>query len=335
MINCIAVGKKYTDVFVLQNINLQIPKGNLVALTGESGCGKTTLLRLLAGLETLTEGCIAINQQVVADPTTWVKPEKRRVGMVFQDYALFPHLTVAENIAYGLAPKSKNTMLGNEMLDLVGLQGYQKRYPHELSGGQQQRIALARALAPQPEVLLLDEPFSNLDEIRREQLRDELCQIIRQTRITAILVTHDTKDALLTADKVALLRKGQLLQYETPQNLYQRPADSYTALFFGKANLLTGTPTETGLQTALGTFATQKQTISIRPEHLALVNPEITPTKAMVQQISFGGVLQELQVQIQHSPKGEYTVLQVKAPNHLTFKQGEVVGIEVLHWVGV
>jgi iron(III) transport system ATP-binding protein len=325
-----SIAKKYTDIFVLKNINFEVQQGTLVALTGESGCGKTTLLRLIAGLEVPSEGSISIDNQIVADKHKWVKPEKRKVGKVFQDYALFPHLTVAQNIAYGLTDRKTEKSKIADILALVGLQNYEKRYPHELSGGQQQRVALARALAPQPQVLLLDEPFSNLDEIRREQLRDEICQIIRETGITAILVTHDTKDALLAADKVVLLRRGELLQYETPQNLYQHPADSYTALFFGKANLIKGTSTKEGLQTILGTFDTQKQLVSIRPEHFEVKNAANAKIVAQVEQINFGGMLQDATVCV-----GRDTKLQIKVSNLLQLKKNEVIGLEVLHWVGI
>jgi iron(III) transport system ATP-binding protein len=328
MLQIKAVSKQYASntPFALQNIDLEIAKGDFVALTGESGCGKTTLLRLIAGLETLTEGSICIDNQIVADKKTWLKPEHRKVGMVFQDYALFPHLNVKENIAYGLSKNTQRDSKIHEILEIVGLVGYEKRYIHELSGGQQQRIALARALAPQPQVLLLDEPFSNLDEMRREQLRDEICQIIRQTQITAILVTHDTKDALLTADKVALLRKGHLVQYETPQNLYRQPKDSYTALFFGKANLLTGIKNNQYLQTAIGNLETDQSIISIRPEHIKLTKPENKPLTAIVKTIRFGGILQDVTIELNK------VLLNVKTDNRLKLTINEVVGVEIEEW---
>ena len=331
MLHLEAVTKQYNKntQFALKNINLVIKRGDFVALTGESGCGKTTLLRLIAGLETLTNGSISIDNQVVADKKHWVKPESRKVGMVFQDYALFPHLTVSENIGYGLNDKNLKATKIHEVLDFVGLLGYEKRYIHELSGGQQQRVALARALAPQPQVLLLDEPFSNLDEIRREQLRDEMCQLIRHIGITAVLVTHDTKDALLTADKVALLKKGELLQYETPQNLYHRPMDSYTALFFGKANLVSGEKTPNGLQTILGEFATDKNIISIRPEHISLINSENAAIKAIIKDVRFGGILQDVTILV------ENISFHVKVDNQKKVLKDEIVGLQIMEWRGL
>jgi iron(III) transport system ATP-binding protein len=316
--------KKYpnnTD-FALQDISFEVERGNLVALTGESGCGKTTLLRIIAGLEIPTSGEIRIDQQVVVGKGVFVKPEKRKVGMVFQDYALFPHLTVAENVAYGLNTGEKNSRV-QEMLGLVGLVGYEKRYPHQLSGGQQQRVALARALAPQPQVLLLDEPFSNLDELLREQLRDEICQIIRQTGITAILVTHDTKDAIITADKIALLRKGKLQHFASPLSLYKEPQDTYTATFLGRANLLFAEQLTNAWKNILGALPTHKKAFCIRPEHIGLQPITNTSLIGTVTDLRFAGVYQEATVQV------EGLNLQVRTDNQTTLHKNEKVGLEV------
>ena len=206
-----SVTKKFSAKAVaIRNIDLQVAQGELLALTGESGCGKTTLLRLIAGLESPDHGTIEIDNTLVAGPHTMVPPQQRPVGLVFQDYALFPHMTVLQNVLFGLKsyPIKQAKERSKEMLDLVNLPGLEKRYPHELSGGQQQRVAIARSLAPKPKLLLLDEPFSNLDTLLRDQVRQELLMILRKAGTTVILVTHDVQDALSMADSIAVLRNG-------------------------------------------------------------------------------------------------------------------------------
>lgn len=288
------LAKKYAQAkdFAVRNFSLSIEKGEIVAITGESGCGKTTLLRLIAGLEVPDNGSISIYSQVVADTKTWVKPEKRKVGMVFQDYALFPHLSVYDNISFGLNRDTDKKQRINELLTLVGLEGYEKRYPHELSGGQQQRVALARALAPSPAVLLLDEPFSNLDEVLKEQVREELHQIIRQSNMTTLLVTHDTKDALTMADRIAVMKKGALQQCSSPQQLYEQPDNEYVAKFFGKINIL-----ENENLTAIDMPNREGKKIGVRPEHIVLSKANEQGMKSItgiIQKIHFFGAYQEL-----------------------------------------
>ena len=217
---------------------MNIEKGELIALVGESGSGKSSLLRALTGLEDPFSGSITLNDRRLFDASVNVSPGDRNIGLVFQDYSLFPHLSVADNIAYGLNRQQDKMATVKSYLQLVGLENYEKRYPHELSGGEQQRVALARALAPQPQILLLDEPFSNLDEALKDRLREDLFAILKQTETTAILVTHDIEDAMRVADRIAVLQKGQLRQMDTPQTLYQQPADLYVARFFGEINLL-------------------------------------------------------------------------------------------------
>lgn len=197
----------------LRNFTIDIEKGEIVSILGESGSGKSTILRLISGLEVPSSGMIKINHKVIIDDKEFIPPEKRGVGMVFQDYALFPHMTVEQNIKFGLKDmnkKEKDNRL-NEVLDLVNLKGFEKRYPYELSGGQQQRVALARALAPRPSVLLLDEPFSNLDADLQIEIRGELKKIIKQAGITSIFVTHDKEDSKAIADKVVILKEGEII----------------------------------------------------------------------------------------------------------------------------
>ncbi len=241
-------------------VDLAVGRGEILALVGESGSGKTTLLRLASGLEQPDEGEILIGGRLVADgrQRVWIPPEKRNVGLVFQGGALFPHRTVADNIRFGVVARSRKEQatLVAEMLSLVGLSGFQSRFPHELSGGERQRLALARALAPRPDVILLDEPFTSLDIALHRSLRDEIVDILRAIKATTILVTHDPEDALSVGDRVAILREGVIEQHGTPTEVYKRPVNGYCARLFGPANALTrnGGTTEW-----------------IRPEHCRLI----------------------------------------------------------------
>ena len=224
----------------MQNLSLQVEPGESVALLGPSGCGKTTLLRLIAGLERPVCGTIQLGDRFVSGAPgrggTWVAPESRRVGMVFQDWALFPHLTVDRNVGYGLERSKQTHGRIADALDLVGLSGFGERMPSTLSGGQQQRVALARALAPRPGVLLLDEPFSNLDSSLREDVRSEVRRLLIELGITAVFVTHDQDEAFVVGDRVGVLREGRLAQVDTPDGLYRRPADPFVADFVGTAS---------------------------------------------------------------------------------------------------
>ncbi|MBC8160602.1 MAG: ABC transporter ATP-binding protein [Roseiflexaceae bacterium] len=224
----------------LDGLSLEVLRGEIMALLGPSGCGKSTTLRLIAGLEQPDDGEIWLNGAMVASPRHSAPPEARGIGMVFQDYALFPHLTVLENVAFGLhrLPKSQRHARAAQALALVGLGEFGARYAHQLSGGQQQRVALARALAPRPAVVLLDEPFSNLDAALRVQMRDDLRDILRRAEATAIFVTHDQAEALALGDRVALLRAGRLEQVGRPDELFQRPRTRFVAEFMGAADFV-------------------------------------------------------------------------------------------------
>ncbi|MDX1279110.1 ABC transporter ATP-binding protein, partial [Oceanihabitans sediminis] len=222
-------GKSYA----LENVTFNLKAGQVCAIVGESGSGKTTLVRLIAGLERPDNGSITMNEKVIASLDKFVQPEKRKIGLVFQEYALFPHLTILENVLYGISKVKNKKEKAQEMLDLVGLSGMEKRYPHQLSGGQQQRVALARALAPEPSLLILDEPFSNLDTMLRTQLRNEVFDIIKKTEVTVLFVTHDTQDALSVADEILILQKGKVIQKDVAENLYVKPNTLYVASLFG------------------------------------------------------------------------------------------------------
>lgn len=220
----------------VDDISLKVEKGEILALVGESGSGKTTLLRTIAGLEHPDEGSLLLSGEVIAEKKKAVPPHLRNIGMVFQDYALFPHMTIAENVGFGLKGKSnaEKKEIIEETLALTGLHESLTKYPHQLSGGQQQRVALARALAPKPSILLLDEPFSNLDTILHDRIREDLRRIVKATGITTILVTHHTRDALCMADKIAVIHNGNLLQAGTPKTVYETPESGYVANLFGK-----------------------------------------------------------------------------------------------------
>ncbi|MDF3129015.1 ABC transporter ATP-binding protein [Kiritimatiellaeota bacterium B1221] len=222
----------------LNALDLVVHPGETLALVGESGSGKSTLLRLICGLEKPDAGRLFLNGTCIADRDCWTPPEQRNMGMVFQDGALFPHLSVEENIAYGLKKSCRKQKCQRieSLLCLVGMDGFQKRYPHELSGGERQRLAVIRSLAPEPDILLLDEPFSNLDPALRRNLRTDVMEIFRELKTTAIMVTHDSEDALHVGDRVAVLRKGQLEQIGTPHQIYHVPASGYSARIFGEAN---------------------------------------------------------------------------------------------------
>lgn len=232
----------YQQQKIVEDINFNLVEGEISCLLGPSGCGKTTILRTIAGFEKPVAGTIRLNNMVISDAEKVVPPEKRRIGMVFQDFALFPHLTVEQNIIFGLNKKNpdRNQKRCNELLKLINLEGFNNKYPHQLSGGQQQRIALARAMAPRPEILLLDEPFSSLDVELREQLAREIRQILKQENITAILVTHDQNEAFAMADKVGLINKGELIQWDTPYNLYHKPLTRFAADFIGQGEFVAG-----------------------------------------------------------------------------------------------
>ncbi len=234
---------KFGDRLVVDRLSMAVSPGSLVCLLGPSGCGKTTALRAIAGFQPVSAGEVRINAEVVSRPGYTLAPEKRRLGMVFQDNALFPHQRVAENIAAGLRhqPREPAQTIVDSLTERVGLGGLAGRYPHELSGGQQQRVALARALAPQPALLLMDEPFSNLDLELRERLGQEVRELLKEQGTTCVLVTHDQHDAFALGDKVGVLADGRILQWDTPYNLYHEPNSRFVADFIGEGVFLPGT----------------------------------------------------------------------------------------------
>ncbi|MGE3621825.1 MAG: ABC transporter ATP-binding protein [Acidimicrobiia bacterium] len=267
--------QRYGGPDVLRGVDLSVAPGSVVALLGPSGCGKTTLLRSIAGLERPYAGEIRIGDRPVRDDRTFVAPERRRIGMVFQDWALFPHLSVAANVGYGLPRAERRGPRVVEALEMVGLGGFGDRAPATLSGGQQQRVALARALAPHPSVLLLDEPFSNLDTSLRVEVRAEVHQLLAELGITTVFVTHDQEEAFVLGDHVAVMLDGEIVQQAPPAVLYDRPATPWVARFVGDANLLAGRADGSRASTGLGVLDLRDERsgpvqVLARPEELRL-----------------------------------------------------------------
>lgn len=257
---------------VIKGVDLEVKEGEFVALLGPSGCGKTTTLRIVAGLEPADSGTIGIAGREVMNDSKSVPAERRKVGLVFQEYALFPHLTVGRNVAFGLSRGSPRKTVVADFLALVGLAGLQDRYPRELSGGQQQRVALARALAPRPDILLLDEPFSNLDPALRSQVRAEVRDILKASGCTSVLVTHDQEEALSMADRIAIMFDGRITQFESARELYDRPTSIAVASFVGDACFLPGIANGRTIHCALGQL---RITESASGPRKALVRPEM------------------------------------------------------------
>ncbi len=293
------ISVNYDTTKAVDKVSLKVKQGEIACLLGPSGCGKTTILRAIAGFESLDSGSIKLSDKLVSDKFKTVKPEKRSVGMVFQDFALFPHLNIENNIKFGISKlKSKaQNQRTVELLKLVGMQKFAKRYPHELSGGQQQRVALARALAPKPKLLLLDEPFSGLDIDLKSDLTLEVRNILKEENITAILVTHDQNEAFAMADKIGVMQDGKLLQYAAGYDLYHKPNSAFVADFIGKGVLIDGVVTEdnkvkTSLMSLEGKVPTGckpgcKVKVLIRPDDI--VHDDCSPRTATIKYKNFQG----------------------------------------------
>ena len=249
---CKNLKKSFNGQPVVEDVSFAVAPGQILALLGPSGCGKTTTLRLMAGFEELDDGSVEIEGRLVAGPRRHMPPEKRRAGMVFQDYAIFPHLSVAANIGFGLPRSADKERRIQDTLALVGLSGLGQRMPHELSGGQQQRVALARALAPQPAVLLLDEPFSNLDAALRAAVRQEVRELLKESGTTAVFVTHDQEEALFLGDEIAVMNNGRLEQVGPAATVFHQPRTRFVAQFIGQTDFMPGVVGQQGVETPLG-----------------------------------------------------------------------------------
>ena len=334
------VAISYSGHTVIKDISFSLAKGQIGCLLGPSGCGKTTLLRAIAGFEPVATGNISLQQQVVSSDSLQQAPEQRQVGMVFQDFALFPHLNVADNISFGLGHLSRPARKAKvqQLLQLVGLPDFAKRHIYQLSGGQQQRVALARALAPQPKMLLLDEPFSSLDTELREGLAREIRHILQQLGITAVMVTHDQHEAFAMADMIGVMERGKLQQWATPAELYHQPANRFVADFIGRGVFLTGTVLDDHkVATSLGVFAMPDTArfspgsmvdVLVRPDDI--VQDSSSDIKARVQSKAFRGSHTLYQLQL----AGGETVLSLQL-SHVNYAIGEQIGIrpELAHLV--
>jgi iron(III) transport system ATP-binding protein len=322
----------------VQQFSLDIKRGEIVSLLGPSGSGKTTTLRMIAGFELPDSGTISIDGAVVHSSVHSVPPEKRGIGMVFQDYALFPHLNIEKNVAFGiqkLSRKDRDARV-NEVLKLVGLTEFKTRMPNELSGGQQQRVALARALAPAPKVVLMDEPFSNLDTSLKERMRTDVATILRNAGVAAIIVTHDQQDAFAISDRVVVMNQGVIQQIDEPKAMYRCPNNCFVAQFIGKTNLLQGrlAADQKHVFTHIGKVCLpavtkdliDQVTLSIRPEGCRLVDQGTYCGE--VQNVVYSGSNQEVTVRLR-TDDGQYTNMLVYAPIEHDVKPGEIVSFNI------
>ncbi len=336
------IAQSYGARQVIAGLSFSLNKGEIGCLLGPSGCGKTTALRCIAGFEPIQAGSITLGDAVISRPGHMLAAEKRHIGMVFQDYALFPHLTVAANVAFGLHACSKQVAQARvaELLTLVGLALHADKYPHQLSGGQQQRVALARALAPRPRLILMDEPFSNLDVALRERLSAEVRDILKREASTALIVTHDQNEAFSLADWVGVMHQGRIQQWDTPYNLYHRPANRFVADFVGQGALLTGEvlnnhqirtelgvldgllPTECNASGCAGCAHQCLLDVLLRPDDI--VHDDDSPLLAEVENKAFRGAefLYSLKL-----PSGQRALSLV--PSHHNHAIGEKIGVRL------
>ncbi len=336
------VGKSYWPgpVQALSGVTLDVREGEILTLLGPSGCGKTTTLRLIAGFEAPDEGTIRVGDTAVSGKGDWVPPEKRGVGMVFQDYALFPHLSVGEKVMFGLhgRPKSERPGRAREVLELLDLSHAFDRYPHELSGGQQQRVALARALAPEPVVVLMDEPFSTLDAHRRDNVRDEVVGSLRSAGITCILVSHDQRDALAVSDRVAVMNQGRIEQVGTPLEIYKHPESIFVATFVGRTNLLQGRiqGVDGCVLTDFGSFCRVDRSglpegapvmVSVRPEGFAPA--EEGRLQGSVTSTTYTGSSVEAEVQLP-TKAGGHRAITVHLPTTESYVPGDEIRLAIV-----
>ncbi len=326
------VERSYGETKALDRVSFSVASGEIVCLLGPSGCGKTTLLRIASGIERPTAGRVLINRLEVAGPTTFVTPEKRNVGLMFQDFALFPHLTILDNVAFGLTalPREEAVRQSMAMLARVGLQHYADQYPHILSGGEQQRVALARALVPRPAVVLMDEPFSGLDVHLRDSMQEQTLQLLRETRATAVIVTHNREEAMRLGDRVAVMRAGRLVQIGKAEELYRTPADLFVARLFSDINEISYPVVGGAIQTPIGNLRAPglvegESAILCLRQRAIYLRPAGTGLYGRVLHVRFLGDVAHVEVGIQ----GFEGILKVRMLEALAPAKGEEVGIEI------
>lgn len=326
------VSRSFGGVPALNDISLSVAHGELICLAGHSGCGKSTLLRVIAGIEMPDQGRVLLDGCEISGPNNYVEPEERNIGFMFQDYALFPHLNVLDNILFGLKRLTRPAAQARclEIVERLGLEHLSRRFPHMLSGGEQQRVALARALAPQPQILLMDEPFSNLDRGLRDGIRTETISLLRELGTTVIMVTHDPEEALSAGDRVVLMRAGEIVQEGSGSDLYDRPANAYTAEFFSTFNKVQGACWNGFLETPLGRFAApgfadgHTATLYVRPQCLR-VNCGAEGVDCTVVDCTLMGEIEQIQVSVAALPGP----LKIRSTKRSRLRSGDVARISV------
>ncbi len=327
-----SINHSYNNIPCLKNISFDVNKGEIISLLGPSGSGKTTILRSIAGLEKINSGSISINNNVVSGKNIFCPPEKRNIGFVFQDYALFPHLSILNNILFGL--KNSEKYRAFEVMKLLDIEELQNSFPHQISGGQQQRVALARAIAPSPKVILLDEPFVRLDIRLREKVRDEVLHLLKVSGTTAIIVTHEAEEAMFMSDRIVVINDGRLMQIGRPSDLYNRPKSKFVAEFFGEVNLIPGIIKNGKIETLLGNFDTKgfpeekPVNLIIRHEGIKLVDrKENKIPHAKVLETRLLGRFSLIHLQIE---KGKSKLhLHARVPGLSYLKPETIIGIEI------
>ncbi|WP_422001295.1 ABC transporter ATP-binding protein [Roseovarius mucosus] len=335
--------RRYDGRHVVNNVSLRVMPGHVTCLLGPSGCGKSTTLRMIAGVEMQDSGEIWVDGSLVCDTVYRVPPERRHIGLMFQDFALFPHLSVARNVGFGLSgDKSAKQRRIEELLDRVGLSRYLNAYPHELSGGEQQRVALARALAPRPGIMLMDEPFSGLDNRLRDGIRDETLEILREQDTAVLLVTHEPEEAMRMADEIALMRDGRIVQQGAPYNVYNAPVDRSAMAFFSEVNVIRGRVRGSLVDTPFGQFLSpgayegSEVEIVIRPQHIKIdfdrhgrgPNPtpqDGTPARGVVERARFMGSESLVEFRMDH----DGSLLKATVPNVFLPRPGKALWLMI------